>query len=285
MNNEVVLNHADYWEKDIDYVMFVDENNSVSSLNNVKKKLLNNETISPNENIFTVTGCYFNKAEYKIIKERLDNLRKKYWKDGKYNKSNNILEYVCFHTEDIKSRKKAFHKSLLPEEKYDEFISDLDKIIQESNYNIISINIKIDDFIKYSSYKELNIYNVAFNFIIERFIYNTPKTKKLAVIFEARGKKEDKALLKHINTIINVTGTEFIGIEELQKKIKGIYFNSKRGKSGYPYCGLEIADLSSYPIHRYVKFKTQGKDFKTIKHKVVGYPNAFGKGFKIYPKK
>lgn len=91
--------------------------------------------------------------------------------------------------------------------------------------------------------------------------------------------------MKHIDKIINQTGTEFIKSKELKKKIKGIYFNKKKNAKDHPYTGLEVADLSSYPIHRYVKFKTEGKDFNTIKFKINGYPKFHGKGLKIYPKK
>lgn len=279
------LNNSDYWDKNIDYVMFIDENNSVSSLDIVKSKLLNKQEISPNENIFTVTGCIFDKKSYKELKKDFDLLRKKYWKNGQFKNKYDKLEYVCFHTEDIKSRKKAFHKSILSEEEYNNFIIDLDYVLKTANYQIISINIKIDDFLKYSTYKNMNLYNIAFNFIIERFIYNTPKKKKLGVIFEARGKNEDSLLLSHINNIINISGTEFVTAKDLQEKIKNISFNTKKNAHGYPYAGIEVADLSSYPIHRYVKFNSKRKDFETIETKIVGYPSELNKGFKIYPKK
>jgi len=109
--------------------------------------------------------------------------------------------------------------------------------------------------------------------------------KKGAVIFESRGKKENKKLLEHIDMIINHKGTEFISSKELSSKINGVYFNRKISKRNRPYYGIEIADLSSYPIHRYVKFDTKGRDFKTIEVKIIGYPNYYGKGLKIFPKK
>ena len=105
------------------------------------------------------------------------------------------------------------------------------------------------------------------------------------IIFEARGKKEDAKLLEHIDLIINKTGTEFISSRELKRKISGVYFNPKFSQRKRPYVGLQITDLTSYPIHRFIKFGTKGRDFLTIEKKIQCYPNYMGKGLKIYPKK
>ena len=285
-NDYIRPNISDVWDRNVDYIMFIDENNSVNAINNVQKKMLIGEEVNPNENIFTVTGCIFSKKDYFYAKQEFEKLRKKYWKNMQYfNTKHNQFETVCFHTEDIKGRKKAFHRDVLNDKQYMDFIIDLDNILKKCNYRIISININLRDYILKSHYTETNVYKIAFNFIIERFIYNIGNHNVGNIIFEARGKKEDKNLLEHVDKIINFTGTEFISSAELQQKIKGVYFNKKKNKKGHPYTGLEIADLSSYPIHRYVKFGTIGKDFETIRLKFVGYPNIFGKGLKIYPKK
>lgn len=280
-----VPNQSDYWQKNENFIMFIDENNSASSINVVKKKLLGNEEISPNENYFTVTGCIFSKENYLIARYKFDELRNRYWKDGKYLNSKGEYETVCFHSEDIRGRKKAFHNEILSEEKYNNFIVDLDNIMRDINYKIISITIDLKEYLIKSHYTEMNVYKIAFNFIIERFIYNIGRYNKGSIIFEARGKKEDKALLEHINKIVNISGTEYIHSKELSEKVIGVYFNKKKNKKDHPYTGLEIADLSSYPIHRYIKFETEGRDFATIKTKIIGFPNCSGKGIKIYPKK
>ena len=280
-------NKSDCWQSCEDFIMFIDENNSVSSINIVQKRIRNKEEISPNENFFTITGCIFSKVNYINAENKFDKLRKKYWKEGKYyNSKKEIYEVVCFHSEDIRGRKKAFHSEVLDKDNYDKFIVDLDKVRSELDYTIISISINLEDYLLKSHYTEMNVYKIAFNFIIERFIYYIGNRNKGSIIFEARGKKEDGALLEHIDKIINHSGTEFIKSKELKSKVLGVYFNGKKDKNDHPYTGLEIADLSSYPIHRYIKFNTIGRDFETIKHKINGYPNDYkGKGIKIYPKK
>lgn len=279
-------NMKDSWGDKTDYIMFIDENNSINSYNIVNKKLINGEDISPNENIFTVTGCIFTKEKYNEAKIKFNNLRNKYWKDGMYyNSKKKIFETVCFHSEDIRGRKKAFHNEILNDMVFNNFLKDLDDVILSLEYKIISINIDLKNYILNSNYNETNVYKIAFNFILERFVYNIECNKKGSIIFEARGKREDKFLLEHIDLIINRNGTEFINIKKLKKCISGVYFNKKKNKNNCPYVGLEIADLSSYPIHRFIKFNTVGRDLKTISTKIIGYPNIYGKGIKIYPKK
>lgn len=279
-------NYSDVWQSNVDYVMFIDENNSVDAINRVLKKIHTGEDISPNENIFTVTGCLFSPYNYKLAKENFDKLRNKFWHNGKYyNPKTKMDETVCFHSEDIRGRKKAFHKDALKEELYDSFIIELDKVLSETTYKIISISINLKDYLLKSKYTEMNVYKTAFNFIIERFIFNIGNQNKGYIIFESRGPKEDKDLLEHVDNIINRRGTEFICSNELKSKVIGVYFNPKRDTKGHPYTGLEIADLSSYPIHRFVKFNTIGRDLETLKVKIVGYPKCEGRGLKIYPKK
>ena len=76
-----------------------------------------------------------------------------------------------------------------------------------------------------------------------------------------------------------------IKTRELEKKIKCVHFNPK-WYGGYTaiFAGLEIADLFSYPIHQYVKYKKENISFNTIKDKIEFYPNFMNKGIKIYPK-
>ena len=121
-------NISDIWEDDIDYIMFIDENNSVNAINVVQKKLLDGKEINQNENIFTVTGCIFTKQAYFYAKQEFERLRNKYWNNTQYlNSKHGKYETVCFHSEDIRGRKKGFHRDILNDEQYDKFIIDLDQ--------------------------------------------------------------------------------------------------------------------------------------------------------------
>jgi len=258
------------WPLNCDYVMFIDENNSNSAINNVRDKIFNGGTISKDENYFTITGCIFSKSDYRNTKNSFDELKMKYW-----NTTN-----VCFHSYEIRNKKESFK---MDNDTYESFIIDLDERIKESNYTIISITIDIENYILYSKYNS-DIYEIAFDFLLERFIYFMGSNNKGAIMLEARGKKEDKKLLSHIASLINITGTTFIDPIELDNKVEGVYFNPKFNvKNKTTFIGLEVADLSSYPIHKYIKYKKEDKAFLTLKLKLNCYPDYKNKGLKIYP--
>lgn len=52
----------------------------------------------------------------------------------------------------------------------------------------------------------------------------------------------------------------------------------------FAYPGIEIADLCSYPFYRYMRFKTEGKDFLVIKKKIVVNNSGKLSGLRNFPK-
>lgn len=121
--------------------------------------------------------------------------------------------------------------------------------------------------------------------MIERYIYTTKNNKKGIIMLEARGKEEDKILLKHIYEVINIKGKKYISTNEFKKKIEGVYFNPKWNEEyNSTYVGLEITDLFSYPIHQYVKYQKTNPAFEVLKPKISGYPEFINKSIKLFPK-
>ena len=59
------------WEKDIDYVMFVDENGN-SDIKDILKCISKSQEIDINNKFFTVTGVIFTKQQYSIAKDKLN---------------------------------------------------------------------------------------------------------------------------------------------------------------------------------------------------------------------
>jgi len=268
------------WKSDIDYIMFVDENGTSNEINNIKKKFNNNKVISVDEKYFTITGCIFTRQDYLNIRNDIQKLKYKYWKNGYYfDTKHNCDKYVCLHSREIRMHTGAFNESLI---NYESFMNDLSETLKNIKCKIISITIDLEKYIKEN--KELPIYEIAFDLLLERYIYTTNNNKRGIIIFESRGKKDDKELLKHINEIINVKGTKGIRSKELREKINGIYFNPKwNDDKKATYVGLEITDLFSYPIHQYIKYKEKNISFKVIETKLNCYPNYTNKGIKIFP--
>lgn len=261
------------WPLNCDYIMFVDENNINNALTTVKNRILKGETVSPDEKYFTITGCIFSQKDYSKTRSDFENLKIKYFNDTN----------VCLHSYEIRNRRGIFK---LEKNKYDSFKTELKVNLFNSVYTAISITINIEDYLWYTK-TSLDLYNIAFNFLLERYVYFIGSTKKTGIImFESRGKKEDTHLLHHISQLMNVIGTNFISVSELNNKIKGVFFNPKyTSDKKRTFIGLEIADLTSYPIHKFIKYGYKDEIFEIIEKKLKDYPNYINKGLKIYPNK
>lgn len=266
-------------KKDIDYVMCIDENGS-SNLTYVLKQISNEKEIGEDDKYFTITGCIFTKEEYMNSKKIIKLLKNKYWENGMfYDSKLKCKKAVCFHSRDIRKHNNCFNDSII---NYNEFMSDLTNTMKNIKCKIISISINLYEYLK-KGYIH-NVYNVAFDFLLERYIYATENNKKGVIMLEARGKDEDNELLEHISKVIIKTGTKKISSKELKLKIAGVYFNPKWNEEySITYVGLEITDLFSYPIHKYVKRSIKDKAFLTFEDKIVGYPDYKSKGIKIFP--
>ncbi|MCI9586172.1 MAG: DUF3800 domain-containing protein [Bacilli bacterium] len=266
--------------KDIDYVMCIDENGSSNNLTYVLKQISNDREVSEDDKYFTITGCIFTKEQYMNSKKIIKSLKNKYWENGVfYDRKMKKDKAVCFHSREIRKHDNCFNDKII---NYEEFMIELTDVMKKIECKIISISINLYEYLK-KGYTH-NVYNVAFDFLLERYIYATRNNKKGIIMLEARGKDEDKELLEHISKVINKTGTKKISSKELFSKIDGVYFNPKWNEEySSTYVGLEITDLFSYPIHKYVKRNTKDKAFLTFETKIEGYPNYKNKGIKIFP--
>ena len=265
-------------KKNIDYIMCIDENGSSANLTYVLEQILNEKELSDDDKYFTITGCIFTKEEYIYSKKLIKLLKNKYWNNGEFNDAK-TKKAVCFHSRDIRKHNGCFNENVI---NYTEFMVDLSDTMKDIKCKIISISINLYEYLK-KGYTH-NVYNVAFDFLLERYIYDTENNKKGIIMLEARGKAEDKELLKHISKVINHTGTKKISSKELKNKIDGVYFNPKWNEEySSTYVGLEITDLFSYPIHKYIKRNTKDKAFLIFEDKIVGYPNYKNKGIKLFP--
>ena len=268
------------WPNDVDYVMFIDENGNSGAINNIFKKKLNGEVITDDEKYFTITGCIFSKKDYSIMRNNITELKEKYWNNGYYyDTKHKDNRYVCLHSREIRMHTGPFNEKLI---NYESFVNELSNVLSLVNCKIISVSINLEDYIIRE--EKVSVYEKAFDLLLERCIYATNNKKRGIIMLESRGKKDDKQLLGHIDTIIRNKGTMGIKSNELIKKIIGVYFNPKwYGGHSSTFSGLEIADLFSYPIHQYVKYKKENISFNVIKNKIDCYPNFKNKGIKIFP--
>ena len=265
------------WDNTIDYVMFVDENGN-SDITNTLKNITQRIPIDINDKYFTVTGCIFTKKEYAKARNELNKLKNKYWENGCFEYKDSVQK-VCLHSREIRRRTGAFDIKKID---YAGFMNDLSDLIARLNYKIISVSIDKENYLlkRY----QFNIYNTAMCFLLQRYIYVMPNNKKGIVMLEARGKDEDYILLNEMKHIIFERGIKNISAQELQNKITGIYFNPKWNKEyNDTFLGIEIADLSSYPIHKFIRNNNKDKAFEVLENKIDKFPNYINKGIKIFP--
>jgi len=256
----------------VDYYFFVDESG--------EHILKNFDTQRP---VFTVAGVLISKEEYDHIKKEINELKLKYWKDGKY-KDKKIIKKVCLISRSIRRRQKAFSKHYLDDVQYDDFINDLSLLMQKLKFNIISACINKTKLVtQYTTPTEP--YALAMEFIIERLSRYLNIEKKTALIMmEARGKKEDGFLHQEFLSFFN-NGTGYLSSKIIQRTITGgFYFNTKwKDENKDTYIGLELADLIAHPIGHFALKDEKTKPFKVIEEKFIGYENYIGKGLKIFP--
>ena len=267
-------------DSDIEYIMCIDENGSSGNLTYVLKQISNEKQLLDDDKYFTITGCIFTKDGYINSKRQIQLLKNKYWNNGVlYDHKSNREKAVCFHSREIRKHDSCFNDTII---NHDEFVIDLSEVMNNIECKIISISINLEEYLK-KGYTQ-NVYNVAFDFLLERYMYQTDEKKRGIIMLEARGKDEDAELLKHISKVVNHTGIKKISSKELNFRICGVYFNPKWNEEySLTYVGLEIADLFSYPIHKFIKRNVKDKAFLMFENKIVGYPNYKNKGIKIFP--
>lgn len=236
-------------------------------------KGINNNT--PTSKIwFGITGIIIDKTKINSIAKDVMVLKEKYWQNGIYNE-----QRVVFHSRNIRKREGAFNPKLI---NYNEFRNDLNKMLPSLPIQIVATLINKKEHVQKYLYP-YPVYSLSLEFLIERASYRLNRLGENAILLlESRGQREDCALLKQINSILE-NGSSYVSSNNF-KCIKGIYFAKKRTSNRLKsYWPLEISDLISYRIYH---AQTQNKgleSFNLIEKLFIDYPNYQNKGLKFFP--
>lgn len=275
--------NIEFWSEEIDYIIFFDENGS-PDYKSIRKQIKNNVKINDSNRYFTLTGCIISRDEFPEVRKAILEIKNKYWENGMfYYEKWKEKRRVCFHSREIRHMTPPFSNDIID---YNLFMSDLTNFIKNCNMSIISSTIDKQKMIERYRNNAIHPYELSISFILERVskYYLEKEGKNAALIFESRGKKEDKFLLQHMINMIE-HGTNYVDAKHF-KNIVGIYFNNKwchKANNEKTYIGLEIADLCSYPIFRYTIDYKKSPPFKIIEDKIYGQPDYWGKGIKKFP--
>lgn len=240
-----------------DYIVYVDESGDHSL-----------EAIDAKYPVFVLAFCIFNKHHYI---EQVSPAVKKF----KFEQFGHDM--VLLHEFDIRKAKNEF-VILIKEETRHVFMDGLNQLISESPFTIISIIIR-KELLKNRYVDPSNPYHLGLAFGLER-IYSYLKErqqvkKRTHIIFESRGKKEDKDLELEFRRVCD-------GANRWGELPFDIILADKKSNS----CGLQLADLIARPIGRYIlNPRQENRAYSVIEEKF--YCNDKGKkegwGIKCFP--
>lgn len=227
--------------------------------------------INPDFPVFLLCGVLIDEQEYTLFKTSFNDIKNRLWGNKE----------VIFHSRDIRKCDKEFSILFdLQKKKY--FYDTLNSVISNSDYTIIASAIDKDEYIKQFGKLSNDVYELALSFIIERSIFYLDDQNqydiKLNIIIERRGRREDKKLDEHFQRLLS-RGTGFVSSEQLKKYNLSIQFKDKKENIN----GLQLADLTAYPIARYVIEPNRANPaFELFVEKIYN-KNGKRDGLKIYP--
>ena len=150
---------------------------------------------------------------------------------------------ILLHESDIRKARNEF-VILINEQRCHAFMGALSQLTSESSFTVVSVVIRKER-LKSHYADPSNPYHLALVYGLERiysFLRERQQTQKRThIIFECRGKKEDKDLELEFRRVCD--GANQWGVLPFD-----IILADKKSNS----CGLQLADLIARPIGRYV---------------------------------
>ncbi|MBU2592577.1 MAG: DUF3800 domain-containing protein [Patescibacteria group bacterium] len=232
------------------------------------------KTINQEFPILLLCGCVVEKEYYeKVFTPEVEKLKQKY-----FNRVDIIL-----HSRDIRKWQNAF-KILGDPKLRSEFYNDLDRLISQAEFTVISSAVLKDRLIKQYGPQANNPYDLSLTFVLERTVFLTDRFNcdRVEVVAEARGKNEDAKLHDQYQIIVS-NGTEYVKPERFTKRLRDIDFKKKKEN----VAGTQLCDLVAYPLANYVLYPDRENiAFKVVNPKMYRqFPkdDFLGYGLKIFP--
>ena len=241
-------------EKDFsEYIVYVDESGDHSLA-----------SIDQDYPIFVLAFCVFRKDRYleKVV-PKLQSFKFKYYGH----------DMVVLHELDIRKSRGPFN-ILLDKKMRDPFMDDLNCLIDSAPFTLITSVIDKQKHLDRYGHNAHSPYDLSLLFCMERlehfFIVEGESEKKVHIVLEKRGKKEDNELELVFRRYCDTNNFPFEPV-----------FAHKQNNS----VGLQLADLVARPIGRHViNPKQDNRAYDILKKKFYRGPNGMnGWGLKIFP--
>ncbi|SHI77616.1 Protein of unknown function [Desulfatibacillum alkenivorans DSM 16219] len=241
-----------------DYIVYVDESGDHGL-----------ESIDKNYPVFVLAFCIFKKNSYaECIAPNIVKFKFKYFGH----------DQVVLHERDIRKSKDCF-RILQNSQIRQSFMADLNTLVETCEFVLIASAIDKKRLLDRYSFPN-NPYDIALTFGLERvflFLQSNVKseTGKTHLVFESRGRKEDKDLELEFRRVCsrNATG-------------KALPFEIILADKKTNSAGLQLADLIARPIGRHIlKPKQENRAYDVIKKKFNCNQRGdfLGWGLKVFP--
>lgn len=229
--------------------------------------------VDKNFPIFLLCGCLLSEDRLRNLEAEVNTFKQKYFK----------TEGVILHSREIRKCEGAF-QVLFDLDLKATFYEDLNLMLKKGEYTIIGAAVNKDEHIKKYGKGARDPYALSLSFIMERLVFYLQKMDSGAtveVIVEERGKKEDRMLQAHFNSILD-RGTYYVQSGDFKKLVRKFKFHSKREN----IIGLQVADLCAYPSARFLISPDEPYiPFRIIENKIYSGKkgNYMGWGLKVFP--
>jgi hypothetical protein len=238
-----------------DYIIYVDESGD-HGMSNINKYYP----------VFVLAFCIFKKTDY--LQTVVNMQQFKFERFGH--------DMVILHESEIRRNRGDFAQFNKIQKQ--DFMDELTDLIKQENFTIVASVIDKNKMLeKYTHLR--NPYYVAMGFCLERLYLflkkNNATNKIIHIVFEQRGRQEDKELELEFRRWCD-------GDNYFKKRID---FNIRMASKQNNSVGLQLADLIARPIGLSVlKPEQKNKAFKVIKDKFRKYNGRYkGSGLKIFP--
>ena len=249
MQKGLTVNHSDY-------IVYVDESGD-HGLNK----------IDPTYPLFVLAFCIFHKKSYiESIVPALQRFKFKHFGH----------DMVVLHEHEIRKAEGQF-RILFNKERRDEFQSDLSHIIEAAEFTLTASVVRKDS-LKGRIDDGTNLYHVALRLGLERVFHflasNGQDSRTTFIVFEARGKNEDKDLELEFRRVCD-------GQNTLNSQLPfNVIIAGKQCNSS----GLQLADLVARPIGRKtLKPDQPNRAYDILAKKFAADSDGNGQGLTIHP--
>jgi hypothetical protein len=189
--------------------------------------------------VFLLCGILVNEEAYYRIRESFNSIKNQFW--GNTN--------VIFHSRDIRKCEKEF-VTLLDSKVKNQFYDELNWSMIQNEFTVFASAINKKEYVAIFGELHNDIYEQALTAVFNQifmYLLNKHTETVINVIIEKRGKKEDRKLEEHFKLLRNL-GTEMFSAEQIANCNLSIQFRNKKENNN----GLQLADLTAYPIARFI---------------------------------